>query len=78
MSVQELLNLVAPRSGQVGPASCVQCASLRKQVRRATRSGNRAEAMRTTEAMRAHKNYGHPEETRPLPSDLPKDAPRLI
>lgn len=75
MSVQELLNLVTPRSGQVDPTSCIQCASLRMQVRAATRSGKGAELMRTVEAMRTHKQYGHPEDDLRLSSDPPKAPP---
>lgn len=77
MSVQDLLNLLAPRTGQVDPASCVQCATLRKRVRAANRSGNPAKALETVEAMRLHKRYGHPEDARQLPSDPSTHGPQL-
>ncbi|OEJ57882.1 hypothetical protein BGM19_07800 [Streptomyces agglomeratus] len=78
MSVQDLLNLIAPRSGEVDPASCLQCASLRKQVTAATKSGIPADAEKAVNAMRAHKQYGHPEDSRALFHDLPDSAPRVI
>ncbi|NEA09808.1 hypothetical protein G3I27_16720 [Streptomyces sp. SID10692] len=63
VSVPDLLNLLAPRTGWVPPASCVQCATLRKRVRAANRSRNPATALETVKAMRLHKRYGHPNDT---------------
>ncbi|MFF2600676.1 hypothetical protein ACFVVB_16505 [Streptomyces californicus] len=63
VSVPDLLNLLAPRTGRVAPASCVQCATLRKRVRAANRSRNPAKALDTVKAMRLHQRYGHPNDT---------------
>ncbi len=78
MSVQQLLNLALPRSGQVDSTACVQCAALRKQMRTAVKSNNADGVDIAHKAMRLHKDYGHPDDTRTLPFDLPKNSPRLI
>ncbi|GAA4152775.1 hypothetical protein GCM10022285_65700 [Streptomyces tunisiensis] len=58
VSVQDLLNLLAPRTGQMDSASCVQRAKLRKRVRATKRPGSSAKALETVEAMWLHKRYG--------------------
>lgn len=77
MSVQELLNLTAPRAGQVDPGACVQCAKLCKQIRKLTKARDADGVAATTEAMRLHKQYGHPEDLRRIASDLPGPDPKI-
>lgn len=77
VSVQDLLNLVAPRDGQIDPSACLQCADVRKKVRAAAMSGNPTAFREATGAMRIHKDYGHPDDPRRLINDLPQSAPRV-
>jgi hypothetical protein len=77
VSVQDLMNMVAPREGQVDPSTCLECASLRKKVRQAGKRRNAAEFREATGAMRIHKDYGHPDDPRRLVEDLPLSAPRV-
>ncbi|GAA1908450.1 hypothetical protein GCM10009753_44620 [Streptantibioticus ferralitis] len=77
MSVQELLNLTTPRAGRVDPGACVQCAAIRKRIRKATKARDADGAMAALEAMRVHKRYGHPTDSRRIASDLPGLDPKI-
>ncbi|MBB5938797.1 hypothetical protein [Streptomyces zagrosensis] len=68
MSVQNLLNLITPRGGQVDPKACMQCAQLRKKIVEAADRHDAAAADAAVQAMDAHMTYGHPDDMR-RPSD---------
>lgn len=80
MSVQGLLNLITPRGGEVDPDSCLQCKILRKRLSAVVRKRDKAGVKAVQEAMIAHKNYGHPEDVRPISReiDIPDGAPRIV
>lgn len=78
MSVQELLNLVISREGEVDKSSCVQCAKLNKRGVKAARSGSPRAARAATEAMRAHWAIGHPDDCRLVCYELPDSRPRVV
>ncbi|WP_414506116.1 hypothetical protein [Streptomyces sp. NEAU-L66] len=77
VSVQELVNLSAPRAGNVDPDNCIRCATLRKKAGQAI-SGHDLEAVyATAEAMTVHMKYGHPEDRRKVEIELPGPSPRI-
>ncbi len=74
MSIQELLSLTAPRAGDVDPESCLQCAKIRKKIKKARTP---AAARAAVGEMETHKAYGHPHDSRPVAS-LSSGEPRIV
>ncbi|WP_328386342.1 hypothetical protein OHS81_21735 [Streptomyces sp. NBC_00400] len=77
MSVQELLNLTAPRAGNVDPDNCIQCAKLRKKSGKAIKGQDLEAVYAIAEAMTVHMKYGHPEDHRKIGNELPGPSPRI-
>lgn len=77
MSMQELLNLTAPRAGNVDPATCLECAKLRKKVRAAGRKRDPEATAAAVRAMEVHKAYGHPDDLLPI-AVVPAGSPRIV
>lgn len=55
-----------PRPGIVDPNACPVCAELRKELSSVLTARHRPGLIRVLEDMRAHKVYGHPQDTRPI------------